>query len=143
MKKIYTSILLLAISVCAVFAFTGCKSEPVDGRYSAVAQCLTEKGVKFYGSYTCGHCAIQKEMFGDDFRYIDSYECHPRGQNADPEACAEAGVQAYPSWFFPGQELITGRRPIEELAKKANCEEFLPGAQDEQPAESTAESDNQ
>ncbi len=143
MKKIYSASLFIIISTFAVFAFTACKSEPVDGQYAHVAQCLTEKGVKFYGAYWCGHCANQKEMFGDDFRYIDSYECDARGKDANPEACAEAGIQAYPSWSFPGQGVITGKRPIEELAKKANCEEFLPGAQDEQPAEATAESDNQ
>lgn len=143
MKKIYSASLLLIIGIVAVFAFTACKSEPVDGPYKEVAQCLTEKGVKFYGAYWCGHCADQKEMFGDDIRYIAYVECDQRGKDADPEACAEAGIQSYPSWFFPGQGVEVGTQPIEKLAKKANCEEFLPGAQDENPAEATAESDNQ
>ncbi len=134
MEKKYSISLLIIISVLTVFAFTSCKSEPVDGQYAKVAQCLSEKGVKFYGAYWCGHCANQKELFGDDFKYVDSYECDARGKEANPEACAEAGIQAYPSWFFPGQGVITGTRPIEELAKKANCEESLPGVQNENPA---------
>jgi hypothetical protein len=116
---------LIILSFTAILFLSAC-GEQQDGQYAEVAQCLAEKEVKFYGAYWCNHCTNQKKMFGNDFKYITSFECDPRGQNANPEACREAGVEAYPTWTFPGQENEVGVRSIEFLAQKANCEEFLP-----------------
>ena len=124
MKKLVT--IGLIVSLSSIFLLAGCKTaEAVDGEYKELAQCLTEKGVKFYGSITCGHCKNQKEMFGDDFKYIDYVECHPNGENAEPEVCLEAKIEGYPTWEFPGQEQLLGLQQFETLAKKANCEDAL------------------
>ncbi|MFC1750252.1 hypothetical protein ACFL2V_15745 [Pseudomonadota bacterium] len=113
--------LLLILMVGAVI-LSGCK-EPVDGKYAELAQCLTEKGVVNYGAWWCHNCESQKKMFGDDFRYITYVECAEGGElTPDPKACAEAGVTAYPTWAFPGQENLVGVQTLEDIAKKANCE---------------------
>lgn len=138
MKKI------LSISLFSLVILSACKGEPVDGQYAELAQCLSDKGVKMYGAFWCPHCANQKDMFGDDFRYIDYIECDERGENGDPEACREAGVQSYPTWTFPGQDPLVGEKSPEELAQKANCE--VPGesmtTEEETPAEEEAMEDN-
>ena len=34
------------------------------GQYDNLAQCLTDKGAKFYGAFWCSHCQEQKAEFG-------------------------------------------------------------------------------
>jgi hypothetical protein len=119
MKKLF----LAAIATLSVFALAACtQPEPKDGQYAVLAKCLTAKGVKFYGAFWCPHCQNQKKMFGDDIRYIDYVECDPKGENSKTEECLKAGVERYPSWFFPGQGITPGEQKPEELAVKANCE---------------------
>ena len=145
MKKTITTIMIISLISASALLFTACQNQPAsDGKYSALAQCLTEKGVKYYGAYWCGHCQSQKKMFGDDFRYIDSYECDPNGKDGNPEACIEAGIQSYPSWFFPGQGLEVGVQPLETLAQKANCTDSLKVTADagEQPSAEAVVAEN-
>lgn len=123
----------LILSIASLVLLAACGGEPQDGQYAEIAQCLTDKNVKMYGAFWCPHCESQKKIFGDDFRYITYVECDPRGENADREACQEAGVERYPTWVFPGQEPVIGEQDPLELAKKANCEVA---------EESTAESDD-
>ncbi len=111
--------------VLALFTLTACSSAPPEpGQYAEVAQCLTEKGVQMYGTSWCPHCQDQKDMFGNDWQFIDYIECD-QGSPQRP-LCAEAQVFSYPSWIFPGQERLEGTQPIEILAQKAACTEFLP-----------------
>lgn len=137
MKKV------LALSFTMIVLLAGC-GEPQDGQYATIAQCLTDKGVKMYGAFWCPHCEDQKKKFGADFRYITYVECDPRGENADREACVEAGVERYPTWIFPGQEPLIGANEPEVLAQKANCEvpeattEESPEAESSEPAETSA-----
>jgi len=96
-------------------------SQNAGGKYTEIAKCLTEKGVKFYGAYWCPHCADQKKIFGDDMKYINYVECDPKGENSKAEECKKVGVERYPTWFFPGQGLQTGVTDPKDLAIKANC----------------------
>jgi glutaredoxin len=119
----------LGILTISVIVLSGCDTKPPQpSEYTALAKCLTSKGVIFYGAYWCPHCQDQKKMFGDAMQYVKYVECDPKGPNAQPEECLNAKVEHYPTWFFPGQGSIEGARPLEELASKANCEESLPRA---------------
>ncbi len=122
-KRFFCTIIVTAI--LSVFALSACKEGTSVNKYDAVAQCLTEKGAIFYGAYWCSHCQEQKKAFGDSIKYIKYVECDPKGENADPEACRKAGVERFPTWFFPGQGLVVGGETPEELAKKVNCEDAL------------------
>ncbi len=110
-----------AFVVSCVAMLSACQYTVKDGPYAEVAKCLTDKGVKFYGAWWCPHCADQKKILGDDMRYINYVECDKNGKNANPQACADAGVKGYPTWFFPGQENVQGVLQPQELATKANC----------------------
>ena len=114
---------LILASLGCMLILAGC-AEPEDGKYAVISQCLTQKNVKMYGAWWCPHCSEQKKLFGDDIRYITYVECAEGGDvAANKEACDAAGVERYPSWFFPGQGLITGVQDPEALAKRANCED--------------------
>lgn len=131
--------LMLAMTVLAACEPKG--GTTVAGKNTEIAKCLTEKGVKFYGAYWCPHCQDQKKIWGDDMKYINYVECDAKGENAKPEECEKAGVERYPSWYFPGQGIETGVQKPEDLAAKANC--AVPGATVKSTQQSTVSSTSQ
>jgi len=44
------------------------KQQP--GQYDTFAQCLGEKGAKFYGAFWCPHCQAQKAIFGKSKEFL-------------------------------------------------------------------------
>lgn len=103
------------IPLVVVFLF-GCNiTGEATADLDSFAQCLTEKGATMYGSRFCSHCSDQKDMFGDSFQYIDYVEC-----SEDKQACAEAGIRAYPSWVIDG-DVVVGKQPLHKLAGLSMC----------------------
>lgn len=96
--------------------------EEPEGETSSLdsfAQCLTDKGIKFYGSSGCGYCEKQKEMFGDAAKYLPYIEC------ADEETrylCEEAEIGPVPAWDFPDGQRALGLQSLEKLAELSGCE---------------------
>ena len=86
----------------------------------ALAKCLTSKGAKMYGAYTCPHCQNQKNEFGSSFQYIDYTECAADGPNANPKACTDAEIQGYPTWIIDSIK-YEGEQDLGTLAKIAGC----------------------
>jgi glutaredoxin len=83
----------------------------------ALAQHLNRIGAKVYGTYWCGACKYQRDLFGQEaFTQIQEVECDPRGKNAQPDLCRQAGVRAYPTWQINGQN-YEGARSLQELAQ--------------------------
>jgi hypothetical protein len=87
-----------------------------------LARCLTANEIKLYGSYTCGHCNNQKEMFGNAIEYVTYVECNSNHEDADVAACDEAGIRAYPTWVLPDGEQLVGTRQLEDLARETGCQ---------------------
>ncbi len=82
----------------------------------ALARHLKQVGVKAYFAYWCPHCYEQKQLFGKQaYDEINHVECAPDGRNAQPQACKDAGVKAFPSWEINGK-LTSGIKTLEELA---------------------------
>jgi len=98
------------------------KSATEPGKYDELAKCLTEKGVKMYGTYWCSHCKVQKQMFGDSWQYVSYVECSLPGGQGQTEECGEAGIEGYPTWEFEDGERLSGEVVLEQLAEKAGCE---------------------
>ncbi len=87
-----------------------------DAAYrEALARHLTAQGAVMYGAYWCPHCAEQKRLFGDAFRYVNYVECDPGGSNPQPQLCQQKGVRAYPTWEIGGR-MYEGTMTLEELA---------------------------
>ena len=94
------------------------------GQYDSLAQCLTSKGVKFYGAYWCPHCAAQKATLGESaMKKIDYVECGVPGQGeqAQSDACKAAGVSTYPTWILADGTRLVGEQTPQALADKAGC----------------------
>ena len=92
----------------------------VESHLDAFAECLTEEGAIFYGSFECPHCNTQKGLFGESMHHVKYVECGPlRGpQNS---ICRTAGVEAYPTWVIDGSK-YTGSQSLERLSELTSCE---------------------
>ena len=92
-------------------------------KYDGFAQCLNEKGVKFYGAWWCPHCEEQKEKFGASIDLVPYIECGVKGDtHGKSQACKDANITRYPTWQFPP----TGERvervfSLEELRDRTGC----------------------
>ncbi|XP_043713815.1 thiol-disulfide oxidoreductase LTO1 [Telopea speciosissima] len=85
----------------------------------SLAKHLHSIGAKMYGAFWCSHCLEQKEMFGREAaKMLDYVECFPggyrRGTKID-KACADAGIEGFPTWVINGQ-VLSGEQEFSELA---------------------------
>lgn len=107
-------ILAIFIGLFAWYKFT-------PGPYDALATCLAEKDVKFYGAFWCKNCQDQKQKFAKSFKKINYIECStPDGKKQLP-LCIEAKIEGYPTWVFADETRLVGVQELEKLAEVASC----------------------
>jgi hypothetical protein len=125
-NKIILPALVIAILLVTVVVIAySKKGAPVAPTYDALAQCLTDSGVKFYGAFWCPHCQNQKKEFGGAAKLLPYIECsNPDGQG-QTQVCTDAGITGYPTWEFANGERVSGEIPLEKLAEKSGC--AMPG----------------
>ena len=107
---IVSSILLLIL--LSIYA----KADDSPGEYDGFASCLTQSGLKMYGTEWCSHCKDQKKMFGNSFDYIDYIDC-----DSNKDACLSAGVKGYPTWKLNSAS-YPGTRQLSQLSQISGCE---------------------
>ena len=107
---------LIVIGVGSSF-YVGTKG----GKYDTFAQCLTDKGVIFYGAFWCPHCQATKRLFGASARLLPYVECSTPDAQGQLQKCTDVGVQSYPTWVFPDGSRLTGQQPLATLAEKSQC----------------------
>jgi hypothetical protein len=95
---------------------------PESGVYDSFAQCLTNKGVKFYGAFWCSHCQNQKKMFGSSAEYLPYIECSKPDGRSLTDACTEAKITSFPTWQLPDGTRREGEAPLALLAEQTGCE---------------------
>jgi len=106
------------ISIALILALTGYglfKSTNSPGDYNDLADCLTNKGIKMYGTDWCSHCKDQKVLFGKSFKKVDYVNCDTRRSD-----CQDAGVTGYPTWIIDGEQ-YSGTLSLTELARLSEC----------------------
>jgi hypothetical protein len=85
-----------------------------------LARCLTTRGVVLYGTWWCGACRQQKEMFGPFVELLTYVECTPEGRPQD-QRCIDLNITSVPTWIFPDGSRLVGRRPLQQLAQRSGC----------------------
>lgn len=95
-------ILLLHLNYTGVL---GPKPTTEDPLARALAEHLTQKGVRFYGAQWCPHCAAQKDLFGLAAKRLPYVECSPEGGQGSPVSpvCKEMDIKSYPTWIIDGK----------------------------------------
>jgi hypothetical protein len=128
-KPLQVRTLVIAAAIVVLVIFVGYKMKNKDAATGSndpkvtLAQCLTEKGVKFYGASWCPHCAAQKKAFGSAMKHIDYVECAvPGDSRSQTQVCKDANIQSYPTWRFADGGEETGQQTLSDLAEKAGCE---------------------
>ncbi len=86
-----------------------------------LANCLTEKGFKFYGAFWCSYCNQEKEIFGSAAQYLPYIECSDEETQEMTPVCVEAGIEGFPTWGLPDGTKSSGFKSLEELAKLSGC----------------------
>lgn len=94
----------------------------LPGKYDGLAQCLTEKGAKFYGAFWCPHCQEQKRFFGNSAELLPYVECSEADQKTQTPICVEKKINQYPTWEFADGSRLTGEQQPADLAAKTGCE---------------------
>lgn len=130
--KKYSGLLITLAAVVLVIGglvYLSKRQSDAPGQYDGLAQCLTQKGVKFYGASWCPHCTEQKRMFGSSMKYVDYVECAvPGNQRGQSKACDDAKIESYPTWVFPDGTRTTGEQLPKMLGEKAGCSVDSPAA---------------
>jgi len=81
-----------------------------------VGAALKAKKAVLYGAYWCGFCNKDRQALGAEATSMIEYvECDSRGAGADPKRCADAGVDAFPTWEVNGQR-SSGAKGLQGLA---------------------------
>ena len=110
------SILLIVIAAAIILNVNDSPTGAVISETESLAKCLTEKGATMYGAEWCGHCQNQKEMFGDDFKYINYVDCEENREQCSRE-CPKCG---YPTWIINNKQ-YPGEKSLSELKSLTNC----------------------
>ncbi|MBS3903415.1 MAG: hypothetical protein KGZ30_03535 [Anaplasmataceae bacterium] len=95
----------------------------LPSQYDEFAQCLTDKGVKYYGAWWCPNCQNQNNAFGSAKKYLNYTECYAPGQKQQQlPVCSDAKIESYPTWEFADGERLIGFQDFKTLAEKTSCE---------------------
>lgn len=117
MKTKNVMIFLILILIVILLIYNPFKSKTSkEGEHDTFAQCLTDAGVKMYGTDWCSHCQNQKKLFGKSFDIIDYINC-----DKNKETCLIEGIEGYPTWKL-NNESYTGEQSFEALARISGCE---------------------
>lgn len=129
-------VLLLGILVGGIVLLTTSGKMPkgYQTELTKLAQCLTDKGAKFYGTYWCPHCANQKKAFGKAAKDLPYIECAlpgvDRGKQTPECEAVTPKIDGYPTWIFADGTRMSGEIKPEKLAAKVGCP-FVASTSDE------------
>lgn len=98
-KQALLPLLFFIILSGGMIGYVQFAKQPVKN-YDAFAQCLAEKEIKVYVSYTCIICQKTSEMFGSSYRFIEQVECNPKAQVNQADVCKEIGIYTTPTWII-------------------------------------------
>lgn len=85
-----------------------------------LAQCLKDKGAKFYGASWCPHCRSQKAKFGSAASLLPYIECS-NPDRSTVKVCSDAKITGYPTWVFADGTTIPGELTLAELKQYSGC----------------------
>jgi hypothetical protein len=118
-KNIIISVIVVVILLVAVSFIFSSPKEP--GEYTALAECISDSGAKFYGTFWCSHCINQKKAFGDDAKLLPYIECSTADGKSQLQICTDNNITGYPTWVFSDGERQSGEIALAELARQTGC----------------------
>jgi len=89
-------------------------------KYDDFAQCLTDKGARFFGAYWCPHCKEQKALF-ENSQKLPYIECSTPNGKGQLQQCIDEEVKGYPTWKFADGSVVDQVMQLGDLAEKTGC----------------------
>jgi len=105
--KIFLALLIITSLV------SGC-SNVVEVADANTSKCIGEKA-SLYVKDGCPFCEKQKEMFGENVKYLNIIDC-----SLDPQKCINTNIVKVPSWFI-NEEIHEGFYTLKELKTIIDC----------------------
>jgi len=125
-KKTIIIIVVVVALVIAVIGFSAYLDSKKSAKLTALAECITKSGAKFYGAFWCPHCQDQKGLFQTLFSSADKklpyVECSTPDSNGQLQVCQDIGIKVYPTWKFSDGTTHEGGMTLQELADKTKCQ---------------------
>ena len=99
-----------------VFSPAKARTEPVARQ---LAQHLKDRGIRFYGSWSCPACQIQLKLFGIDSKNDVPYvECNkPEIYPEQARQCRLARLRVYPTWEHSDGRRLEGVQSLDTLRR--------------------------
>ena len=119
-KKVIIWIIIIVAVVAAGIGFL-IYQESQPGKLDGFANCLTEKGAKFYGAFWCSHCQNQKSLFGKSQKYLPYIECSTSDSRGQLQICKDQNIKGYPTWKFSDGSVQEGEMTLQQLSEKTSC----------------------
>jgi hypothetical protein len=122
-KTLTVRIVTFALVLIAIVILMGIvvKATTTTTKYDSFAQCLSDKGLKFYGAFWCPHCQAQKREFGGSVKLLPYIECSTPDGKGQTQVCIDNKIESYPTWVYPDGTRTTGEQPLAALAEKSGC----------------------
>ena len=119
---------LIVIVFIAWIALSGSTSDSTPSPLDAFAQCLTDKGLKYYGAFWCPNCAKQNALFGKSKKFVNYTECSTPDGQGQLQVCKDAKIMNYPTWEIPAMGEATtssrliGTQELSTISQISNCQ---------------------
>jgi len=104
-----TIAIILIIGIAAFFIIRG----------KTTVTTVSEDAAKWIGNHSivyvqtgCIHCIEQEQLFGDNWKYINSVDCISSPENQ--QACIVANIPGTPTWVINGKQYV-GPQTIAKL----------------------------
>jgi hypothetical protein len=108
-KRQLTNLIFVLIFVLILLGFFIYTNKDVE---EETAKCIGDNSL-LYIQEGCSHCETQENMFGENFKYINTVDC-----TITPQDCS--GIIGTPSWKIDG-ELYSGVQSIKRLKELTGC----------------------
>ncbi len=113
-------IVLIIVGLVFVKKYANDSSVAVVTPFDGFAQCLTDAGAKFYGTYWCPHCQAQKKLLENSSK-LPYVECSTPNGQAQTQVCIDEKITGYPTWKFADGTVGDGVQTLQQLSDKTNC----------------------
>src|SRR6056297_1994728 len=91
------SVWLMVILIIAGGIYIASDSPGTPQNGEEVANCIAEKST-LYIQLGCHACKKQEEIFGDNYKYLDTVDCFYK-----QDKCIEKDITATPTWIIDGE----------------------------------------
>jgi hypothetical protein len=110
-KNLLLTILFILIGIAIVFLVISLTKKPANTDAN-VAKCIGKNSV-LYVQLGCHACEIQKNIFGDNYQYLNKIDCF-----YEPDKCTN--ITATPTWTIKSQNYV-GVQTVEKLKELTGC----------------------